>query len=405
MEAKFAITDSETAFKAVALNGMAFQFVSHHLRTEALALLAVGNNAHALKHVPAQFRTEAVLLKAMESDVHVLPHIPEPAWSEALALCVIEKHALDLASVPAEFRTESVVRRAVQRNGMAFEQVPEHLLSQTLVDAAALSCEKALQYAPLEFHSEEAALRAGIRYRFDYEQCLRDAFPDDPTFTTTCIVPSAWLKMALPTFGGSVVYTDKTDKSDLSGLVFEFAEMETDDLARTVSLQIYTLEDLPVQGRLVEPEAYFAHPVKIHCRDFVVADNDWCIQIVLVNHFLGPLHAVSSWGNCFFDFFDLCQVLKGSSEFIFEFGIGRMPVEIVPDILERAACSDAGDVFLMFYCNQDLFRLAYLDEIMGSVQAIFETSTVIFGNAAVKQDRMLISALVGYKPADTNLAC
>ena len=405
MEAKFAITDSETAFRAVALNGMAFQFVSHHLRTEALALLAVGKNAHALKHVPVESRTEAVLLKAMESDVYVLSHIPEQAWSETLALCVIEKHALDLAIVPAEFRTESVVRRAVQRNGMALEQVPEHLLSQTLVDAAALSCEKALQYAPLKFHSEEAALRSGTRYRFDYEQCLRDAFPDDPTFTTTCIVPSAWLKMALPTFGGSVVYTDKTEKSDLSGLVFEFAEMENDGLARTVSLQIYTLEDLPIQGGSVEPDGHFAQPVKIHCRDFVVADNDWCIEIALVNHFLGSLNAVSSWGNCFFDFFDLYLVLKGSSEFIFEFGIGRTPAEIVPDILERVACSDAGDVFLMFYCNQDLFRLAHLDEIMRSVRAVIENSTVIFGNAAVKQDQMLISALVGCKPADTNLAC
>lgn len=163
MNPKFLITDSETALKAVALNGMSFQFVLQHLRTEELALLAVGKNAHALKHVPVELRTEAVLLKALESSVYVLPHIPEHAWSETLALRVVEKHGLDLKNVPEEFRSKPVARTAVQRNGMALEFVPKHLITQSLVDAAVASCELALQFSPPEFRTIEAVQRAGMQ--------------------------------------------------------------------------------------------------------------------------------------------------------------------------------------------------------------------------------------------------
>lgn len=163
MNPKFLITDSETALKAVALNGMSFQFVLQHLRTEELALLAVGKNAHALKHVPVELRTEAVLFKALESSVYVLPHIPEQAWSAALALRVVEKHGLDLENVPEEFRSEPVARTAVQRNGMALEFVPKHLITQSLVDAAVASCELALQFSPPEFRTIEAVQRAAMQ--------------------------------------------------------------------------------------------------------------------------------------------------------------------------------------------------------------------------------------------------
>jgi hypothetical protein len=242
-----------------------------------------------------------------------------------------------------------------------------------------------------------------IRYRFDYEQCNRDAFPDEPSFTTTCIVPAGWLKMALPTFGGDVVYTDKTGKSGLSGLVFEFADLETDGLLRTVSLQMCFLKDVPGQGRQVEPEAYFAQPVKIHCRDFIVADKNWGIEIVLVNHFLGPLNAVSSWGiNCF-DFYDLHHVLKGSSEFVFEFGIGESAADIATAILENVVqCDGGGDMLFVLYYNNSL-KIAQADEAMILFQNAFEDATVIFGNAGVKQDKMLISALVGCKLSNSDV--
>lgn len=401
MEEKFSITDSEMAFKAVALNGMAFQFVSHHLRTEALSLLAVGKNAHALKHVPVESRTEAVLLKAMESDVYVLPHIPEQAWSEALALKVVEKHALDLKNIPAEFCTAAVVLRAVQGNWIALEQVPRHLVTQSLVDTAVASCEKALQFAPAEFRTEEAALRAGITYQFNYRGCYQDEQIYGDGVLTTCIVPTRWLKMTLPTFSGGVVYTDNTDKTGLNCLVFEFAELESNGMSRTISLQIYDLHERDYHGNSKAPVTYFEAPVKIHCRAIEFSDANWCIELVLINHFFGTLNAESCWGNYFFDYADFFSFITASPEFIFEFGIGDTPAEIVPKILERVACDKAGDVFLVLYCDQDLFRLAFNDEIIQSFQSAFDESSVIFGCAGVTQDKMLISALVGCKPTAT----
>lgn len=394
MNSKFSITDIETAFKAVELNGMALQFVLPELCTEALALLAVEKNAHVLKYVPMQYRTEAVLLKALESDVYVLPHIPDIAWSEVIALNVVQNHALDLKKIPDQFRTEAVIHRAVHGNWMALEYVPTKMFSQSLIDSAVASSEKALQYVPPRFRTKEAALRAGVMYQFDYEEFVGDLYPEVPQQKTTCIVPSRWLGMGLPTFGGAVVYTDNPKKDGLSYFVFEFSELEFNELGRTVSLQIYAPEHTSDHEMSVKIEPIFEQPIKVYCRDLVVSDENWCIEIVLVNHFLGTLKAASNWGNCFVDLSDIHQILESSSEFVFEFGIGDTLAEIVPNILDRVS-GEPGNVFLMFYCNSQKFRLSLLDEVHEMIDSSFEDATVLIGNAAVKLDKILISVLVG----------
>ena len=405
MKSLFSITDVETAFTAVNLNGTALQFVSPELCSEALALIAVERNAHALKFVPVQFRTEAVLLKALESDVYVLPHIPEHAWSEALAIKVVESYALDLKNIPVEYCTEAVVFKAVQGNGMALEYVPKRFLSQSLVDIAVASCDKALQFAPPEFRTEEAALRAGITYQFNYRSCYQDEKCYGDGVLTTCIVPTRWLSMKLPTFAGGVVYTDNTDKTGLNCLVFEFAELEFNGLSRVISLQIYDLHKLDYHGNPKEPVTYLAAPVKIHCRAFGFFEANWCIEVVLLNHFFSALNAESCCGDYCFDYADFFDVITASDEFLFEFGIGETPAEIMPDILQFFAGCKVSNVFVVLYCDTHLFRLAFADEIKQSLQSAFDESLVILGCAGVEQNKMLISALVGCKPTASDLVC
>lgn len=422
MNAKFTIRDVDTAFKAVALNAMAFQFVLPELRTEGLALLAVGKNAHALIHVPVESRTEAVLLKAMESDVYVLPHIPKHAWSESLALRVIEKHALDLESVPKEFCTETVVRVAVQRNGMALEFAPNHLITQSLVDAAVTNCARALQFSPPEFRSERESFRAGFPYRFDYVSSMKTLY--GCMSITTCIVPTRWLGMALPTFDGSVVYTDRIDRAEMDRLtymVFRFTELDFDSVIHTITLDICHLEEGTDKQPLFCGD-YFDAPITIHPRVIEFTDANWCIEVVLLNHLLAPWNSASVYEFCYYNIDDLLSALSVCTDFVFEFGIGNTPEDIIPPVLERlAGCEPQCITLTMFANNQSICEhsvtLPYCTDMIvskfsnfawdsyGEDQEVPEYAALpVFGDVGVKHEKMLISVLVGCEPPITNLA-
>lgn len=391
MKSKFSITDAETAFKAVALNGMAFQFVLPELCTEALALIAVERNAHVLKCVPEQFRTETVLLKALESDVYVPPHIPEQAWSETLAIKVVEKHALDLKVVPLNFRTEAVVLKAVQGNGMALEHVPKQLFTQSLVDAAMAGCDKALQYAPLEYRTEEASLRAGISYKFKYQNLDSEEVPG-----IICIVPQAWLAKSLPVMGGAIAYVDTLDLNDTdAGCVFDFSEGISAGQTRTIVLDIHHRKWEMGTGRASSLSKLCDAPVKIHCR--ALEDNDvnkdWCVEVVLLNHFFGSHAYSATMGNIYLDFGDVFIVMQSSSEFKFEFGIGDNPEDIISGILERVMPGVWKSVFLVMFGRSGEVRIADLDTAVAAFD--FDDTMRLISDVAVDQDKMLISVLLG----------
>ena len=390
MEPIFSISDVETAFKAVALNGTALQFVLHELRTEALALVAIEQNAHALKYVPMQYRTEAVLLKALESDVYVLPHIPEQAWSDALAIKVVARYALDLEHVPLKFRTESVVLKAVQGNGMALEHVPKQFFTQSLIDVAVAGCDKALQYAPREFRTEEALLRAGLMYKFNYQFLV----PGDDQFFT-CIVPTGWLSKNLPTMGGNVAYVDQQSQQEIvADTIFEFSDGVVSERSRTIILEIHHKEWTAETGQAAIHSRLLAAPVKIHCR--AIGDrelnNDWCVEVLLLNHFFGSCALSALMGNQYLSYSDVFDVMQMSSEFEFEFGIGEKPSDIFPEILERAMPAQYKSVFLML-CAKSGMRLADFEDAFGTFDS-FET-TMLISDVAVDQDKMLISVLLG----------
>jgi len=391
VEPIFSITDVETAFKAVALNGTALQFVLHDLRTEALALVAIEQNAHALKYVPIQYRTEAVLLKALESDIYVLPHIPEQAWSEAIAVKVVARHALDLEHVPLKFLTELVVLKAVQGNGMALEHVPKQFLTQLLVDVAVAGCNKALQYAPREFRTEEALLRAGLMYKFNYQFLVPG---DDPFFT--CIVPTEWLSKNLPTMGGDVAYVSPQSQQEIrTDYIFEVSEGDAASQSRTIILEIHHKEWTAETGQAATHTRLLAEPVTIHCRAIGDSEvnNDWCVEVLLLNHFFGSCALSASMGNHYLDYADVYTVMQMSPEFDFEFGIGAMPADILPGILERVMPTGYKSAFLMLSGKSGKVGLAHLDELAQAFDS--DEASLLFSDVAVDQDKMLISVLLG----------
>lgn len=384
MISKFSITDIRTASNVVYLNGAAWELVSQELRTETLAFKAVSQNPHAFEYVLVEHRAEAVLRKALKFGAYMLRHIPDAAWCERLALKVIEINGLALGHIPKEFCSESVVTRAVQSNGLALEHVPSILCTQSLVDLAVANCAMALKYAPAEFRMPYA----GNPYRFNYQGYM------DGNIRTTCIVPTQWLDKSLPTMGGDVVYTDNIQKDVLRGVIFEFSESALEDSSHTICLQISRQEEMANSGQL-HTHTYFDAPVKIYCNqnDFLVADKDWCIEVVLLNHLLAPWYVGGYVAN---DLSDIVAVMRMHPEFVFEFGIGETQADIVPGILERVAgCVPAGVLVVMTGDDQHL-RLALFD-LMESFGCAFEDATLLIGEASVIQVKMLISALVGCK--------
>lgn len=70
------ITDSETAAKAVALNGMALEFVPKHLFTQSLVDAAVANCELALQFSPPEFRTKDAVQRA---GIQLMKELTTPA--------------------------------------------------------------------------------------------------------------------------------------------------------------------------------------------------------------------------------------------------------------------------------------------------------------------------------------
>jgi hypothetical protein len=232
-------------------------------------------------------------------------------------------------------------------------------------------------------------------YQFNYHQTHGG---DD---FTSCLVPTRWLAMPLPIFGsGGVVYVDKLPEQQIDR-VFEFQELAADGSERTVSLDVYSQEradgGLPSINRI----SHIGGPVKIHYRVLDGLAGDLSTEVVLLNHFFGTWNAESCWGNYFFDYADLLRMLRESSQFHFDFGIGEMPSDILPGILERLAVSEVESVFVTLFSDYK-FRLHYLDDVIEAYSDIFEGATILVGNAAVAQDKMLISALLGFDSKRSN---
>lgn len=227
-------------------------------------------------------------------------------------------------------------------------------------------------------------------YQFNYQNLVPE---DKPIFS--CIVPTNWLSRKLPTMGGDVVYVDKQSPIEtLTDCVFEFSEQLQKGLSRTIYLDIYH-RNATEDNLSVEHTKIFAAPAIIHCcaiEDHDVND-DWCNEVLLLNHFFGWNALTASVGNVYLDFADLISVMSKSSEFVFEFGIGETPTDILPGILDRLASIKAKCLFAMIFCKQQMMRLAYIREVSGALDS--DDALLLLSDVAVDQEKMLISVLVG----------
>ncbi len=177
-------------------------------------------------------------------------------------------------------------------------------------------------------------------------------FPSEaPIFT--CIVPTAWLSKNLPTMGGDVVYVDSQSSQEIrTDYVFLFSEGGIAEQSRTIILDIHHKKWTAETGQTAIHSRLLAAPVKIHCR--AIGDreinNDWCVEVLLLNHFFGSCALSALMGNQYLSYSDVFDVMQMSSEFEFEFGIGEKPSDILPEILERAMPAQYKSVFFNAVC-------------------------------------------------------
>lgn len=231
-------------------------------------------------------------------------------------------------------------------------------------------------------------------YRFNYEYLPAEGKP-----VFACIVPAKWRQKNLPTMGGEIVYVGQQDRMNAcTDYVFEFFdETLTESLPRTICLDIHHRKTISDNAPLASYSKLFATPARVQCATFNDSDesNDWCFEVVLLNHFFGS-HALSAlMGNIYLDFHDVLAVMSLSHEFTFEFGIGKTPQDILPGIIERLGVNDAKSAFAMLFCKSGTARLAHLDEIVGAISRLGDDVASAISDAAVDDDRMLISILIG----------
>lgn len=211
-----------------------------------------------------------------------------------------------------------------------------------------------------------------------YQYLYQDLLPEGaPLFS--CIVPVEWLKKKLPTMGGCVNYAANREQlSVCAGHVYSFFDVKsTDKLTRIVSLEIH---DQGVKK--------FDIPAKIYCPNFEEENDEWCTEIVLLNHFFGfCIPAVN-----YLDYSDVLAQLVMSSEFDFRYGIGDAPSDIFPGILPV----DAKSAFGVIFCNREKMKFSYLDDSVEAMeQACTEDGRALITDVGVNQGQMLISVLYG----------
>lgn len=232
-------------------------------------------------------------------------------------------------------------------------------------------------------------------YQFKYSPF---GFAQPEEWIITCIVPTNWLSLDLPTMNGVVNYSDKLGNlvscesndelnyySDFLGklvscesVVFDFCERSSSDkMWRAFSLDI-----------LRDGGKHFDTPIVIH------VPRSMQSEVLLLNHLFGFCAESSFVGLCFADFLAL---LKESSTYYLEYGVGKSPADILPNILQSARDGDVKCGFITIFVDDfQEFRLESLDEAWAAMSSgSSDESMWLIGAAVVEQDEMLISVLVG----------
>jgi hypothetical protein len=226
-------------------------------------------------------------------------------------------------------------------------------------------------------------------YQFKYQATNPFDFYPPIELIFTCVVPASWLLMELPTLGGRVNYASNREHLVSCGpIVFEFNEAtSTDETSRTIRVDIFQ-DGVKCFEKLIEIYCPNVAPSKL---------GDECsIEVLLLNHLFG-YNATSAWVAV--DFSDFIGIMERSSTYYFQYGIGKTPSEILPDILEPLANRDVKCEFVMIFCDHLNMKLEFLREAMISMNSSHTDESIdslgIVCAVGVEQDEMLISVLVG----------
>lgn len=223
-------------------------------------------------------------------------------------------------------------------------------------------------------------------YKFNYQYVGQDDAP-----IITCIVPTYWLALDLPTLGGVVVYQDKLKPAEtLTNFVFEFADVQdASKPGRTFTLEIH----LPSKHILIQDNyrEVFNKVIRIHyLGDAHITTNDETpAEVVLLNHLLCCFAGSSITGESFLDFADLLQFLAHQTDLRLKYAVGIEPKLMLKNILDGLGDIPSASTYsVIFGKSGSSVSLALFDEV------ITKLCCWIGYTPAVGQDGFLISVLM-----------
>lgn len=219
-------------------------------------------------------------------------------------------------------------------------------------------------------------------YEFNYKHIMPGGA------TVTCSVPSAWLALPLPTFGGQINYIDSEGAlCSLPDFIFQFSEEPGTQPLQSVLLTIY-------QYPPNEDSAYILvadHSTRITFVPNVPSDPGQVQrEVCLLNHIFGSLALSASLGNIYLDFGEVVRWIAESRELSYTFGIGSTPEEIFPQLHGQLPDDGRDRTFAMLFCQEETMQLEYLAKL---AKRFTRGGTSIMADAAVTAERMLISVM------------
>lgn len=280
--------------------------------------------------------------------------------------CVVENGYIQIPANLMQFAELSQEAIWIQSEERVEIHNPTHIKGKENEDACKLS------HLPIQL------------YPYSYKEIFSCA---DGTPFITCIVPTEWLAMPLPTMKGAIAYVgNQQEKVSSPKKIFEFVE-----ISGVISLTIYTT-------KIVNGAAYWMKvgmPTTFRIHHLTEDDNEKT-PIRLLHHLFAPWNVLSSVAPvCFLDFDDLIKMLTNTSEFIFYSSFGDDPQDILLSLLERLRGMDAKEVFVVLFAKRGSIKLSFVDQIVGAFSNLFPEANILLGDAAIQHKKILISVLVG----------
>lgn len=227
-------------------------------------------------------------------------------------------------------------------------------------------------------------------YKFNYQY---EPQYDAPFIT--CIVPTEWIVLDLPTLGGAVVYQDKLKQAEKpTDFVFEFAEIQDASRSgRTFTLKIHRpLEFSYFQNDYCE---VFDKTIRIHYLDdaHTTTKEEPSAEVVLLNHLHCNFAGSSFTGMSFIDLHDMFTILSLQSDLCFKYTIGLDTNLMIQNILDGLGDISSANAFPVMFGKFGSVGLKMFSEMNTRFDG--SPSTLCLGyTPAVDQDEFLISVLV-----------